>query len=256
MQDCGALSRRLFIGQVAWVTAASRVVSAAGFRNPTVHHVSLQVSDLARSSEFYHRAFGCVVQNRADGTVLLSLGNGYIVLRRGSPAGRVDHFAIGIDGFEKRSVALDLKSRGADPAEDSTAVLSVKDPDGVPVQVVSNATYAGAPTAFPGSSLDHVSVCASNLQRTTDFYRRVFDCAVSKPALTFHLSVGKGHISLQEGESPGKVDHFAIGLRPFDEASVVRDLKARGAVPMRSTAQGLHVIDPDGYPVQLLAGAV
>ncbi len=233
------------------------MTSAAGFRNPTMHHVSVQVSDLTRSSDFYRRTFGCVVQNREDGTVLLSLGKGYIVLRRGSPAGRVDHFAIGIDGFEQDAVIADLKSRGAaNAAYEKGLGLRVKDPDGISVQVVSNANYAGAPTAFAGSSLDHVSIYASDVQRSADYYRRMFDCSATKPDASVHLAVGKGHISLQDLKPGGKLDHFAIGLNPFNADSITRDLKARGASPQRATGLGLHVIDPDGYPVQLLSSQV
>jgi len=241
--------------------ATSRAVYGEGFRNLTVHHVSLQVRDLARSSEFYARAFGCVILKRDDGTVLLPLGKGHIILRRGSPTGTVDHFAIGIDGFAQEAVLRDLKARGADP---SVVGMRVKDPDGVSVQVTSNVqaspgdNYIGAPTAFGGSSLDHVSIYVSDLKRSAGFYQRAFDCSVSEAGATLHLSIGKAHISLRESKPPGQVDHFAVGINPFDEEAIVRKLRARGAEPKYrgNIVEGLHVVDPDGYPVQVIASSI
>lgn len=250
------VTRREVVQGLALLAAGSRLASAAGFRNPTVNHVSLQVSDLMRSSEFYTRTFGCVAQKRDDGTIALSLGKGFIVLRRGTPAGTLDHFSIGIDGFEQAAVIQDLKARGAEITAGQGAGVYLKDPDGVLVQVSSNGNYAGAPTAFPGSSLDHVSIHASDLQRSADFYRRVFDCVASKPDMTIHMSVGKCHISLNGGKPAGTVDHFAVGMNPFDQEAVVRELKVRGAAPVSGAGVGLHMVDPDGYTVQVIASAV
>jgi hypothetical protein len=64
----------------------------------------------------------------------------YILLVRGTPPGKVDHFGIGIDNFDKDSVIRDLKARGASPIEDDGTGLGlhVIDPDGFPVQLISN----------------------------------------------------------------------------------------------------------------------
>ena len=249
------ITRREAGKRLAILAGGAWAAHAAEFRNTTLHHVSLEVADLARSSEFYARAFGCVIQKRDDGTILLPLGKGHIILRHGPPA-RVDHFAIGIDGFDAAMVRQELKSRGADPADDPIAGLSIKDVNGIAVQVTSNATYVGTPTSFAGSSLDHVSIHASDLQRSADFYTRLFDCVASKPDQTVHLSVGKSHISLNDGAPSGQVDHFAVGFNPFNQEMVIRELMARGITTANGRGAGLHIVDPDGYPVQLIASSV
>src|SRR5439155_4361109 len=50
-----------------------------------------------------------------------------------------------------------------------------------------------------------------------------------------------------------KVDHFAIGVDNFNKDSVTADLKARGATPIdqQGGGFGFHVLDPDGFPVQI-----
>lgn len=71
---------------------------------------------------------------------------------------------------------------------------------------------------------------------------------------TIALTVGKSRIVLRRGNPPGKVDHFAIGIDRFDKDSVIRDLKSRGAPPIDGGGDfGLHVMDPNGFPVQLSA---
>jgi catechol 2,3-dioxygenase-like lactoylglutathione lyase family enzyme len=99
----------------------------------------------------------------------------------------------------------------------------------------------------------------SNLERSVAFYQRVFGLpfmSENKAAELVQLSVGKGqHLSIRRGDGRKGVDHFAIGLDRFDKDSVIADLKARGATPREDPGAGLHVVDPDGLNVQLIANA-
>ena len=49
----------------------------------------------------------------------------------------VDHFAIGLDRFDRDSVREELKAHGLTPHEDIDTGLHVKDPDGFNVQLTS-----------------------------------------------------------------------------------------------------------------------
>jgi catechol 2,3-dioxygenase-like lactoylglutathione lyase family enzyme len=242
--------------RMALLGVGSQVTVATGFRGVSVHHVSLTVNDVALSSEFYQRVFGLAAQNREDKTVRLALTRGDIILRRGTPAGMVDHFAIGIDGFNKDSVILDLKSRGTESSEDDVAGLYVKEPDGLHVQLTDNATYINreARSSFQNARLDHISVYASDVKRSVEFYEKTFGASLlDTQGNTVHVALGKSHISLRPGKPPGKADHFAIGIDRFDEASVIRQLRSRGADVVNEGDAGLHVKDPDGYAVQIIA---
>lgn len=251
----GKPTRRATIQRLAFLAIGSRLASAVVFQSPTVHHVSLGVSDLKRSSEFYQRVFGCHAQKRDDGTILLPLEKGHIILRRSDPPGRVDHIAIGVEGFIQESVIRDLRSRGAEATYDAiSAGLNVKDPDGLPVQVTSNATYSGKPAGFPASTLDHVSMYTSELKRSIEYYQRVFGFAMMRQGETeAQLSVGTGYITLRSGRTPLGVDHVAIGIGGFNRESVIRVLRSRGAEPAADPVKGLHVQDPDGFAVQVIA---
>ena len=135
----GKMSRRTLIQGLAVLAAGSTAAEAAGFQGSSINHISLQVSNLQRSTDFYQRTFGCTV-NKRDGNNQLVFGKDFLVLRPGNPAGKVDHFAIGVDNFKKESVTADLKSRGvtAIDQQGGGAGFHVVDPDGYPVQISAN----------------------------------------------------------------------------------------------------------------------
>jgi hypothetical protein len=62
---------------------------------------------------------------------------------------------------------------------------------------------------------------------------------------------------LRPGTPPAKVDHLSIGVDKFQKDSVAADLKARGANPIDRQGGdfGFHVLDPDGFPVQISANS-
>ena len=59
----GALSRRELVGTLALLTLATETASAAEFTSSTLNHVSITVSNLERSIEFYRRVFGLSVES-------------------------------------------------------------------------------------------------------------------------------------------------------------------------------------------------
>jgi catechol 2,3-dioxygenase-like lactoylglutathione lyase family enzyme len=137
--ETGKLSRRNLVQGLAMLAASATTASAAGFQGNSINHISLFVSNLERSTDFYQRAFGCTV-NKRDGNNQLIFGKNFLVLRPGTPPAKVDHFSIGVDKFQKDSVAADLKSRGATPIDQQGGDFGfhVLDPDGFPVQISAN----------------------------------------------------------------------------------------------------------------------
>ena len=139
----GALTRRELIQSLAMLTAASGTASAAGlqeagFKAATIDHVSIQVSDLPRSIDFYRKVFGLslVSEDKSNEIVRLGISKPLVSLHHKSPTGLVDHFAIGVNPFNKESVTRTLKQRGANPDENIDAGFHVKDPNGLGVQIV------------------------------------------------------------------------------------------------------------------------
>jgi len=142
----GSLTRRELIQGLAMLAAAGGTVSAAdtGFAAATINHVSIQVSDIKRSAEFYMRAFGLPKRKAGNpDAVRLGVGPSHLTLRQEKPSGNVDHFCLGIDRFNHDSVVRDLKSRGVTPEPDKKGPqgFHVKDPDGFRVQLGDSSEF-------------------------------------------------------------------------------------------------------------------
>ena len=136
----GGLTRRELIQALAMVAVAGGTASAAGLQAGSINHVSILVSDLQRSIDFYRRVFGLSIVNEDKANQIVRLGASKILvsIRHEPPAGLVDHFAIGVERFNKESVTRDLKELGLTPLENLEFGFHVKDPDGVNVQITGN----------------------------------------------------------------------------------------------------------------------
>ncbi len=146
----GALSRRDLVQGLAMLAASGTAATAQAtaketvqqgidFKTATIDHVSIQVADLQRSVEFYQKMFGFTVVSEDKPLGIIRLGNGrtLVSFNRQSPAGIVDHFAIGVPRFTKESAARYVTQHGARVEDDPYAGLHVTDPDGVNVQIFS-----------------------------------------------------------------------------------------------------------------------
>jgi catechol 2,3-dioxygenase-like lactoylglutathione lyase family enzyme len=141
----GALTRRELIQGLSMLTAAGGAASiaeaqSAGIKGVKIDHVSVQVDDLPRSIAFYQKMFGFAMVSEDKPNEIFRLGAAgkvIVSLHHKSPTRLVDHFAIGVEQFNKEAVIRQLKERGATPEENIDAGLHIKDPDGVSVQVVA-----------------------------------------------------------------------------------------------------------------------
>jgi len=136
----GALSRRQLVQGLAMLTVASNAPAqeATVLKGVKIDHISIQVTDLPRSVAFYQKMFGFTVVSEDKPNEIVRLGNGRAVvsLHHKSPTGLVDHFAIGVENFNKDSVTRKLKEGGANPEDNLDAGFHIKDPEGISVQIV------------------------------------------------------------------------------------------------------------------------
>jgi catechol 2,3-dioxygenase-like lactoylglutathione lyase family enzyme len=139
----GTLTRRELMQGLALVAAGSGVSSAAGqqtsaIKGARIDHVSIQVSDLKRSVDFYQKVFGFSVVSEDKPNEIIRLGTtkALVSLHHKNPTALVDHFAIGVDSFNKDAVTRQLKQLGITPDENLDAGFHIKDPEGMNVQIV------------------------------------------------------------------------------------------------------------------------
>jgi catechol 2,3-dioxygenase-like lactoylglutathione lyase family enzyme len=138
----GSLSRRELVQGLAMLAASGTAATAQediNFKAANIDHVSVQVADIQRSTDFYRKMFGFTVVSQAEegGVKIVRLGNTrtLVSLNHGGPPGTVDHFAIGIPRHSRESITSYLTQHGATPLQGNFAGLHVKDPDGVNVQI-------------------------------------------------------------------------------------------------------------------------
>ena len=139
----GALSRRDLIQGLAVLTAAGGTAAQAqaqdaGIKAAKIDHISIQVSDLPRAIAFYQKMFGLTIvsEDKPNEIVRLGVGKALVSLHHKNPTAVVDHFAIGVEKFNKETVTRQLKDRGANPTDNLDAGFHVIDPEGISVQIV------------------------------------------------------------------------------------------------------------------------
>jgi hypothetical protein len=138
----GSLSRRqLMQGLTALAAVSAAAPSLAQetpFKSTRIDHISRQVTDLPRAVAFYEQVFGLKVLNEDKVNKIARMGVTKVIvsLHEKPPAGIVDHFAIGIEGFNKEAVTAELAKKGFKTEENLDYGFFVRDPEGYPVQIV------------------------------------------------------------------------------------------------------------------------
>jgi catechol 2,3-dioxygenase-like lactoylglutathione lyase family enzyme len=139
----GQLTRRELVNGLAMLAAAGGAASSAhaqdgGLKGVRIDHVSIQVSDLPRAVAFYEKIFGFTVLSEDKPNEILRLGAGKVLvsLHHKTPTGLVDHFAIGVEKFNRDAVTRELNQFGVTPDNNLDAGFHIKDPEGISVQIV------------------------------------------------------------------------------------------------------------------------
>ena len=115
-----------------------------------------------------------------------------------------------------------------------------------------------APTpVFRAKNLNHVTLAASNLERTRDFYERILGLSFHKlDENGFFLGVGNQTIGVDLASTAHEkvgIDHFCIGVDGFDADKARRALAAQSLDSFTELGSGVYFLDPDGIKVQVSA---
>jgi catechol 2,3-dioxygenase-like lactoylglutathione lyase family enzyme len=138
----GTLSRRHLIQGLTMLAAAGGSAAAKAqetpFKSTRIDHISIQVSDLPRSVDFYRTIFGLAILNQDEENEIVRMGvtKTIVSLHHKAPTGIVDHFAIAIDDFDRESTASTLQRHGLTAETNLDYGFHVRDPEGIPVQIV------------------------------------------------------------------------------------------------------------------------
>jgi catechol 2,3-dioxygenase-like lactoylglutathione lyase family enzyme len=140
--DQGKMTRRQLIQSLAVTAAAASAVAPAAaaegkvLNATNINHVSYQVTDYAKTRDFYAGLFGMKVSEDDGKQCRLSFGNNILIVRNRQPV-KVDHIAYTLANWdtEKEAVEAEVKRRGLKIVQgDIKTSLHVLDPDGLGVQ--------------------------------------------------------------------------------------------------------------------------
>ena len=173
------------------------------------NHITLVVSDLKRSVEFYQGLFGLAKERHArtlDASLRLAPGvNLDLTTDRPDRTPRVDHYCFGLENFRVDRVVSTLAEHGVTKSEDRGAMkvqvstrdgaelVYAGDPDGILFQLQDPGYCGGtgplgnrcaAPEPAPRRGLialkgySHVTVFSTDASRSNAFYRQLFGMAI------------------------------------------------------------------------------
>jgi hypothetical protein len=146
----GGLTRRQLIQGLAMLVAAAEAPAQQAAQPPArapevqpivatgIDHISVLASDVERSKKFYQALFSLSVlsEDKEHGIVRLGRNRVIVSLRKAKPYGTVDHFGVGVEGFNREALTKNLQARGLNPQQNWQYGFFVKDPDGVNVQFI------------------------------------------------------------------------------------------------------------------------
>lgn len=149
------ITRRDLIASLLAATGAGLVANTASAQGSepvaigrSMNHVSLSVSDVQRSADFYNRVLGMEVISRpANGGLNMGLGSeSFLGLYEFANPGSMHHLCIGVDNYDPDAMAEQLEQHGIqadvnrNPANRTSGgdQLYFDDPDGVRVQLAQH----------------------------------------------------------------------------------------------------------------------
>ncbi|GJM13029.1 MAG: hypothetical protein DHS20C12_14320 [Pseudohongiella sp.] len=148
------MTRRELVASLLAATAASQAPLASAQSvapvaiGRSMNHVSLSVSDVNRSADFYNRVLGMEIISRpGNGGLNMGLGNeSFLGLYEFANPGSMHHLCIGVDNYNADALAEKLQDHGIDAAVNREPAnrtsggdqLYFDDPDGIRLQLAQH----------------------------------------------------------------------------------------------------------------------
>lgn len=150
------ITRRELVGTLVALMAAPHAVAGAEAaaqaapvaRAQTLNHISIGVSDVEQSAQFYQRILGLEVVSRpGNGGINMGLRDGFLGLYSiAGFVGQPHHFCLGVEDYDPNAIAERLGREGLEARVDTNPnnrtsggdQLYFNDPDGTVVQLGAN----------------------------------------------------------------------------------------------------------------------
>jgi catechol 2,3-dioxygenase-like lactoylglutathione lyase family enzyme len=243
-----------------------------------INHVTLAVSDVKRSVDFYQGLFGMPIISKQGSTTNLRIGAGPHFLgvsAQGADPPRLDHLALGVEGFSVERVTSLLAQRGvkarvrmrgpeAGGAKEGTPEVYVSDPNEFVIQL-QDPRYCGgggslgnvcpSPAPSPRRGLlalrgwSHTTNSVSDPAASRRFWQDLFGLRIQAYQGPTAPVLGWGGVEFMvfntgaggrggSGTAPrAAINHLCMTLENFRPETVIRTLETYGIKP-RGDGQG------------------
>ena len=136
----GGVSRRDFVQSLAVIIATPTILSHAGeapLTGKMLNHVTLRVSDVAKSKKFYQSLLALPLIKEEKDLCYLDLGESFLCLYHNDGAPAIDHYCVGINSFNAATVFEKLKKEfpSSNPTIEDGKEIYLRDPDNIEVQL-------------------------------------------------------------------------------------------------------------------------
>ena len=136
----------------------------------------------------------------------------------------------------------------------------------LPAKVLAMEAAADAAPIVRGLGVNHVGLIVGDIERSYEFYHRLFGVKKGWPAKNngsgVHLDFPTGYISVDSmAGQKSVITHFSISIEHIDQDSAKQladkinhdlpDAKARAAFQANDGVSTVNLVDPDGFHVQI-----
>ena len=112
-----------------------------------------------------------------------------------------------------------------------------------------------ADSTFKATSLNHIALSVTDVDRSRDFYAKHLGLKVSResPGSNCFMNFGDNFLALFRAEAAG-MNHYCYSVKGYKVRDAVEKLKGEGLKPRNPGGSGrVYFDDPDGLEVQLAA---
>ena len=222
-------------------------------------HISLKVDDVNRTGDFYKKVFGFVdaetkktrdhvSRHMTDGNIDFTVmkydaGTQSAESKASGDGPCIHHFAIEVEDIAKSTE--EIREWGCKIVSDPGVIpVKFRAPGGTVAELVPIGRYKRVPTDHPVAPIVHLSLKVDDVQKTGDFYQKVFgfkDAVTRKTRdhISRHMTDGEIDFTLMQYDagSPSKesraagegpcIHHFALEVADLECAT--RDIASYGS---------------------------
>jgi catechol 2,3-dioxygenase-like lactoylglutathione lyase family enzyme len=232
-----------------------------------LEHFGLTVPDPEATARFYGRIFDGQLFQEKDPPprFYVKLGAGYLAFGgKADVSPSIDHFCALVENYQPQEMRTSLETAavkmGAGPFgmamdPDGLRLQLLRAPGGLAKTIIPAFRLSQDDALFEAIAPDHVVLHVSDLDRSAEFYRKIFGPEVSrakKPERVW-FAAARTKLGLEpaaEGEKPN-VHHICVRVAGYEKKSAIEKLK-RAQIECSVGDEGLvRFRDPNGITMEL-----